>query len=225
MIKKSIACAGFMLLAIPAAQADNLGVYGAIQGWFPSVDAAYGSQDSVTSYNFDRADTLTGYIAFEHPIPAIPNVKLRYSDYGTEGTSNSAIDVASMEFTLYYEVIDFDLTSLDLGVTLRQLDGDFKSDAFNESLNLYLPTLYAAVSTELPFTGVSFFADLNYVGYNGSDVTDWQVGVGYKLIDNLAVDLTLQLGYRSTHLELNDVDDIYGEFDYDGVFAGLEAHF
>lgn len=227
-MKKVIACAGALMLAAPAAHADMLGVYGAIQGWFPDVSGGYGASDYAgEDLNLDRADNITGYIRFEHPVPVIPNFKLRHTNYETSNDGGDAIDVKSMDYTLYYEILDFDIGSLDLGFSVRQFDGDFTFDDGAETLSadVYLPTLYAAVSTELPFTGVSFFGDINYIGYDGSNVSDWEVGIGYKFIDNLAIDMTAQVGYRSTSLELDDIDDVYGKLDYDGVFVGIEAHF
>ena len=225
-MKKVIACASALMLAAPAAQADMLGVYGAIQGWFPSVDGGYGAGDYAgEDLNLDRADNITGYIKFEHPVPVIPNVKLRHTNYETSSDSGDNTDVKSMEYVLYYEILDFDIGSLDLGFSARNFKGDFSFGDETIDVNVYLPTLYAAVSTELPFTGVSFFGDISYVGYDGSNVSDWEVGVGYKFIDNLAIDMTAQVGYRSTSLELDDIDGVYGELDYQGVFVGVEAHF
>ena len=42
---------------------------------------------------------------------------------------------------------------------------------------------------------------------------------------NLAIDLTLQLGYRAVTLELDDLDDIYSDLEFKGIYAGLEVHF
>ena len=47
----------------------------------------------------------------------------------------------------------------------------------------------------------------------------------YAILDNLAVDLDLTVGYRAMKLELNDLDDFYSDLSYDGFFAGAVVHF
>jgi hypothetical protein len=44
-------------------------------------------------------------------------------------------------------------------------------------------------------------------------------------MENLAVDVTFQVGYRAVELELDDLDDIYSNLEFKGVYAGLEVHF
>lgn len=58
-----------------------------------------------------------------------------------------------------------------------------------------------------------------------STVYDYQIGVSYELVDNLVVDLDLTLGYRAVKLELNDIDDLYSDLTFNGVFAGAIVHF
>ena len=40
-----------------------------------------------------------------------------------------------------------------------------------------------------------------------------------------AVDMTLQVGYRNVTVDIEDLDDVYADMEFDGVFAGLELHF
>ena len=51
------------------------------------------------------------------------------------------------------------------------------------------------------------------------------LGVAYALLDNLAVDLRLKLGYRAINLRLDDIDNLYADLDFKGAFAGIELHF
>jgi hypothetical protein len=37
--------------------------------------------------------------------------------------------------------------------------------------------------------------------------------------------MSIQAGYRSTELDLNDVDDIYADLQFDGAFIGIEFDF
>ena len=51
------------------------------------------------------------------------------------------------------------------------------------------------------------------------------MGIGYDLIDNIAVDVALTAGYREVAIELDDVDNISADLEFSGFFAGLEVHF
>jgi hypothetical protein len=37
--------------------------------------------------------------------------------------------------------------------------------------------------------------------------------------------MTFELGYRTVTVQLEDLDDIYSNLDFKGVYAGLEVHF
>ena len=69
------------------------------------------------------------------------------------------------------------------------------------------------------------FFEGSFLAIDDSKVQDYQVGVAYELIDNLAVDVAIKAGYRSMTLELDDVDDINTDIDASGPFAGIQVHF
>ncbi|MFP3354554.1 hypothetical protein R0K04_24680, partial [Pseudoalteromonas sp. SIMBA_153] len=58
-----------------------------------------------------------------------------------------------------------------------------------------------------------------------SKVQDAQIGIEYRLVDNLAVDVSLNAGYRHSVIELDDVDNIYSDVTFKGPFVGVEVHF
>ncbi|MCM2678726.1 TIGR04219 family outer membrane beta-barrel protein [Echinimonas agarilytica] len=248
MIKTLITLAGALSLIAPVAQADMLGFKFGIQGWSQSVDGGYGVTQDFPDYNIDGDTAMTGYVSFEHPLPLVPNVKLRFSDYDADGNNaladdvsiggvvipagtefKAVVDAKTIDYIMYYEVLDFDVGSLDLGLNVRQLDGDVRLvtdvETGSESLDSFIPMFYGAASTEFPFSGISAYGEFNYIKYDGSKLLDWQLGLGYKVIDSLALNLTAQLGYRVSHYELDDIDNIYGDLKYDGAYLGVEAHF
>jgi outer membrane protein len=92
-------------------------------------------------------------------------------------------------------------------------------------LNGYVPLAYGAVELGLPFTGLSAFAEGSFLAFGGSRIQDYQLGIAWEFIDNMAVDVALKAGYRSMMLELDDIDDIYTDIKFDGLFAGLQVHF
>jgi len=77
----------------------------------------------------------------------------------------------------------------------------------------------------LPFTGLNIFAEANFISYDDQTVYDAQVGVSYAILDNVAVDFDVTLGYRTVKMELNDLDNFYSDLTYDGFFAGAVVHF
>ncbi|MCP4060751.1 MAG: TIGR04219 family outer membrane beta-barrel protein, partial [Pseudoalteromonas sp.] len=87
------------------------------------------------------------------------------------------------------------------------------------------PLAYGRAEAGLPFTGLSVFFEGSFLAIDDSKVQDYQVGVAYELIDNLAVDVAIKAGYRSMTLELDDVDDINTDIDASGPFAGIQVHF
>ena len=50
-------------------------------------------------------------------------------------------------------------------------------------------------------------------------------GAFYTLIESMAMDFSLRGGYRRFELQLDDLDGIYSDWKYDGVFLGIEADF
>lgn len=129
-------------------------------------------------------------------------------------------------------MFDNDLISFDFGITGRDFDSDIvvrESEQSGRSAKLsasgIVPMLYAYTNIGLPFTGFNFYAEGNFLSLDDNVLYDLQAGVSYELIDNLAVDINVTLGYRTVKLELDDLDDLYSALDFDGVFAGVVVHF
>jgi outer membrane protein len=88
-----------------------------------------------------------------------------------------------------------------------------------------VPLLYSRVALGLPFTGWGVYAEGNYLAVGSNSLSDYQVAVTYSFIESLALDLTLQVGYRDFSVDIEDVDDTFSDIGFDGVFAGVELHF
>ena len=155
------------LMALPSsAFADFIGIHGQLGGWnadFSGTVASTLAKDSreklgqiIPSFEergFDKDNHLTGWIALEHPIPFLPNVRLGYTNIETGYLS--AIDISIDKVTggpynnipgginydsgqpiftelnldvidgsIYWELLD-NWVSLDLGLTVRNLNGEF----------------------------------------------------------------------------------------------------
>ncbi len=248
VIAIALACA---LTSANAAADTLLGVFAGVQGWDMDTDGTFGSTNNQAEFNFDSKTQTSFYLALEHPVPIIPNVKIKHNQMDTDGLAklNSTfefggttyavnsnlttdVDLTNTDFIFYYEVLDNDLITLDFGINVKHVDGeldviniDDTTVRSNEKFDGYVPMFYGAVKVGLPFTGLGVFADGSILSVGDHTLYDYEAGVGYTFIDNMAIDLTLQVGYRAIKLELDDLDDIYSDLDFDGVFVGLEAHF
>ena len=124
---------------------------------------------------FNKADQNVLYLGVEHAVPLVPNVRLRYIDL-----SDSASNVISRSFTFNGQnfvantrvATDFDLEMLDgtfyyspvnnalkvdLGLTVRQMDGDLRLNSLEGkttlSIDETLPMLHAGARAQLPIPG------------------------------------------------------------------------
>lgn len=252
MKKAIIATSLATALCATSVQADTLlGLYIGGQVWANQADGTFGEGESdQAAFNFDDQNQGSYFIALEHPIPLIPNVKIASTTLDTIGGTtietsftiggetysanaqlDTTFDASYVDYTFYYEVFDSDLFTFDFGLTARDLDSKIgvvepvTSKNSDLSVSGYLPLLYVNTIIGLPFTGFNVFAEANFLSYDDNSVYDYQIGVSYAVLDNLAVDLDVTLGYRSVKLELNDIDDLYSDLTFDGVFAGATVHF
>jgi outer membrane protein len=252
-MKKTIIAAGIATLLSANVQADTLlGLYIGGHMWANQAEGSFGQgNNNQATFDFDDENQGSFFVALEHPIPLIPNLKIASTTLDTVGgatitgsfnfegetySANSVLettfDASYVDYTFYYELFDNDLLTFDFGITARDLDSqinvvDTNNTSLNSNLSVsdFIPLLYVNTIIGLPFTGFNVFAEANFLSYDDNSVYDYQIGVSYELVDNLAVDLDLTLGYRAVKLELDDIDDLYSDLTFDGVFVGAIVHF
>ncbi len=234
------------------AQADTVfGIFGGVDLWNSDSSGSFGSsRTGMQDFNLDNENKVSFSIALEHPMPIIPNFRLRTSDLSTSGDTTLSADfefagkifdedttvatefkLQNTDITLYYELFDNDVVSFDLGLTGKYLDGEFKvvnkedSGSATESFKGIVPLLYGAVQIGVPTTGFTFFGELSALSIDDNKIQDYQAGVAYSFLDNLAIDMSVRAGYREFSLELDDLDNVFTDWSFDGPFLGVEAHF
>ncbi len=239
-------------LVTTAAQADTLlGLYIGADGWRTSTDGSFANNEQLQSFNFNDKTQSSYYVALEHPLPLLPNIRLQHNQLETNGVTAlnasfsfagetfavdtniaNQVDLTNTDYVLYYEILDNDLLSLDLGINAKHINGSVAVADLGaggavavQDTSTVIPMLYSSAIVGLPLTGLELFANGSFVSYDGSRVYDMQAGVAYALLDNLAVDLRLKLGYRAVNLRLDDIDNLYADLDFKGAFAGIELHF
>ncbi len=249
MKKSVLSMAAVALLAGPAALADTLGgVYLGADLHFADTTGSFGQTGNQQDFSFDDKNQSSFYIKVEHPVPLLPNIKVQANSLNSEGSTSlnrtfvfdnqtfavgstvaQDLDLSNIDATFYYEILDNDLVSLDLGVTAKYIDGDIsvsnQSQNAVQDLSAVIPMGYAYGSFGLLGTATKVFAEMNYVSYDGSSLSDLQFGIAYEVIDTLAIDVALKAGVKKTKLELDDIDNVDADLTFDGAFISAELHF
>lgn len=201
----SIAVLSAVLLSTVSvsAQADTLlGLYAGVDGIVNTGESNNVSADNdvVGSY----------YLAFEHPVPFLPNAKVRYTQLD-QSSKAKALDAIG-----YFEILD-NVVSVDVGLGAKRFI-ESNSDATT------IPALYASAGGKLPFTGLSAKAEAFVGKGTDADFSDINAEIKYNFIENLAIDLGLKAGYRIMTVNVDDSGS-GNDFKVQGPYLGLEAHF
>ena len=152
----------------------------------------------------------------EHPVPMLPNLKGSYSTVKSDDYEYTKLDA-----TAYYEVLDNDLVSIDLGLGASQyMDGKFKNVGFKGTL----PHLYVDAELSLPMISSTLYTDIKYMDYKDNTVTDAMAGLRYDF-NLVAADLGVKAGYRVQSINTQDLGGQTFDIKTDGYFVGLHADF
>jgi outer membrane protein len=237
---------GLLSTSVMADTIAGLYIGGSI--WSNEATGTFGENNNLVDFNLKDQEQGSFYIALEHPLPLIPNLMIASTTLDTDGSTvltqdfefegqtfnstrpvESTFDVSYVDYTLYYELFDNGILSFDFGLTGRDFDGDITVASSGKTAKLavteIIPMLYVSTIIGLPGTSFNFFANGNLLSIDDHKLYDYQVGVSYELIDNLAVDVNLTVGYRAVKLELEDLDNLYTNIDFKGAFAGVVVHF
>ena len=208
------------LLLAGAAQADVLGLTAEVGQFSP--DASFdGRIDNTTSnVDFDGEDNTYYGIAFEHPVPLIPNVRLQ--DSTLEGYSADAdIKIDSTDYTLYYEILDgLAWLDLDVGISLRDLDIDARVGNSTASESAVIPTGYLSAYFTIPTLPLQIGGEIKTLEIGDSSINDTTFKIKYQSPFVVGV----EGGYRTANFDI-DEGSIDSEIEFDGFFIGVFADF
>ena len=244
-MKKGLIAVGLgCALMSMSAQSDTIaGVYAGVQAWQTDTTGGFADSSSTANFNFDDETNTSFYVAVEHPLPFIPNIKVARTTLDNSGTTaldtsftfdgelytanstvDTMIDLTATDFILYYELFDLGINAKYIDGSLSVVDAASNTQGTGEFSGV-VPMAYSRLQLGLPFTGLAAYAEGSYLSFDDHELSDYQVAVAYSFIESLAVDMTLQVGYRKVTVDIEDLDDIYANMEFDGVFAGLEVHF
>lgn len=236
-------------LAPLAAVADIVGLSIGGGSWQASPEGDIGRTDIdlESTLNLDEENNQFIFIALEHPVPVLPNIRLQQSEMEwtgnalvTAGTDlngspfvsdeqvDVSLDLSHIDATFYYEVLD-NVVDLDLGITARAFDGQASLVGVSQQESIDLdavgPLLYGKVGVDFPLTGLSAHMIANWIDVDEFSLVDWAAQLTYEFGLIPAVDTGLILGYRSMSVELDDLDDLQSDASFEGYYLAFQLHF
>ncbi|MDN5850195.1 MAG: TIGR04219 family outer membrane beta-barrel protein [Nitrococcus sp.] len=248
-LKALVAAAAVIGASAPAA-ADNVGIAAGAALWNYEPDG-HARQDGNESFNLQNDLGLGtewgGYawIAVEHPVPVLPNIRLEYTRADTEGSGtvsqsftidgvsyaqgtdvSTKAELDQLDLVLYYKLLD-NVVSLDVGLDIKYLDGrvrvrqDDTGESEAVSFRVPLPLLYGAARVDLPFAGMWVGGQVSGLAYDDDRLLDVRATLGYDFPFALGV----QAGYRHQAIKLHDVNDLSADITVGGPFVGVHANF
>jgi outer membrane protein len=232
----------------PIASADTIfGIYAGAGKWTSDYSGQAGDPAVTTQdLGISDSDNTFFYIALEHPVPLIPNIKYTHQNIQSDQTATltktfglgdstftastqvySDFDLSSNDVTLYYELLD-NWVNFDFGLTARQYDGYLfaEADSINErekvDLDITIPLVYGKFQFDLPLSGLSLAVETNFMKYQENELMEYSAKIAY-LFDSV-LDLGLEAGYKKLSLKVDD-DDTQADLDLDGPYVGAMLHF
>lgn len=161
---KRLLLASMIVFCAPSAFADFIGVHGSISSWQSTFSGEIAGKaklveregfgwgiPSFKERGFSKNNQLFGHIAFEHPIPLLPNIRLDVTKIADSGTSleevltrsyaqvvdenltldwdisqniHTELNIDAFDLSLYYEILD-NWVNWDIGLSVRQMTGEF----------------------------------------------------------------------------------------------------
>ncbi|UJF22755.1 TIGR04219 family outer membrane beta-barrel protein [Shewanella sp. OMA3-2] len=257
MNKTILATAIFGLLSVSSAQAAT--VVGFKVGgdlWQTDATGTFNADSNVgnatglaQTYDYDSDTQGSVWLAIEHPIPIVPNLKIRenrlegsaskdsssfyYNGVNFEGASSVYNDLSNTDFVLYYEILDNDVVSLDLGAAYKQMHGSLRVDglslgegsavATQRDIDSGVIMAYGNAHVGIPGIGLFGFADV-MIGVNETGVHDYSAGLGWQF-DSIALDTLIRVGYRDFSFDVDGFSGTTQDMQFSGVFAGVELAF
>jgi len=216
-----------------------------------SGDVVNGAADLEDDLNLDAGGQNVSYVAFEHFVPVIPNVKIKQTSMSSDGTGtingadfnlnganvtgsvNSKMDLSHTDYTFYWS-LPLPIVTFDFGLTARQFDGsmsivdtvDGTTVNANADFDFVVPMGYLNAGIDIPLTGLSLAANLNTIAYGDTSITDFDANMTYVLPLIPLLDVGITAGYRTFDLNLDEADfgDLSAKTTIAGPYLGLSLH-
>lgn len=178
MKKYLIPCA-LALSFTTTAHADKLGFEIGVNAWH--------TKQEITKKGADKDKTKSEfngglYAEFEHFVPFLPNIRAEYLQNKNDiRHSKTRSDASYTDITLYYQLLD-NWVNLDLGLSARRMDAEFKGDGAKGKADSTLGALYSRLQFDLPASGLALGASIAHdTGVSSSKgLQDYQAYLRYQ---------------------------------------------
>ncbi len=248
-MKKFLTSAALIFASTPVFAVDAtpfFSVYAGAGSWAAEVSGDLGDSDTdVNDLGLDDESNAYLYVAFEHAVPFIPNVRLERSSVTSSGsgTLTDAFDFGDLSFdadvateidiTMTDAVLYYEIAMIDFGLTFRQFDAEVIAvgtvagveETEAEEVDGVLPMLYLQTKIDLPFTGLYVTGNANAISIDDKSVVDYRAAVGYGIEIPVVAEIGLELGYRAFEIDLGDEEDFAGNIEFSGVYFGANVKF
>lgn len=233
MLKRHLPLLVLISTCCSYAQADFIGLNIDANNWF--YDTTAQSQYYKTQTEFPRNNALQASLAFEHAVPILPNVKVKYSQLNNDSKQTVGIlpadhiELTNSNYLLYYKVLD-NAVNLDVGFGVTQLKGQLallRSNTYEQyTLDGNAAAGYIQLGAKLPFTGLSTRAEYTYSQALDIKVQDAQAEVQYDFLRKKSlVDVGAKVGYRYMTVDIDAGGQLKSKQEFRGPYAGLNIHF
>jgi outer membrane protein len=237
------------LMPFSVAQADTLfGIYAGAGTWQQDysgeVVSSISNVDIEDDLGIDSDDNAVFYLALEHGVPVLPNLRAQHFSLDVDGNNvlsrtiefngqvfalsdavTTVVDLTQSDAVFYYEVLD-NAVSLDLGLAVSLLDGSIEVgngiDSASADFDEVVPMLYAKVRADLPLTGLWVGAKAQGMSYDDNSLIEFDAQIGWES----EVGFGIEAGYRAVQIKLDTFDDVdNAEIDVSGPYAAINYHF
>ena len=232
-----------LLFASPT-RADVVGFSIGAYYWNPELSGDFSSTgdaeiDLSDDLDVDDPTSSSYVITLEHPVPLLPNIRYQDLELDSDGrnqlsnsisfegqtytageTVRSEFDLSHDDIVLYYEVLD-NWVNLDIGLDLKIFDGEVSmvgsTNTTESSIDVdeTIPLLYLSARFDLPLSGLYLGTNISSLSLDDSSADDIAVFLGYQS----GIRLGIEGGLRTFSLELDDVNDLDSDLEYDGAFV------
>jgi len=243
-MKKAILATALLAASVSSAQAATvIGFKLGADYWQTDANGSFAdSSGQHQSFDYDNSAQTSLWVAMEHPVPALPNIMIRQNSLDADGVMNGDFsfggrafkgdltvnsDLTNTDFVLYYELLDNDLVSLDLGAAYKLMDGAIRVEQNGlpgqKTLDSGIIMGYASANIGVPGLGLYGFADV-LTGIDETSVYDYAIGLGWEF-DGVALDTRVRGGYRDFNFDVDNFSGVSANMEFKGFFAGVELVF
>ena len=210
-----------------------------------------GSLSGKDEFDENKENNAYVWMLIKHPIPILPNLRLEYAniestgvasgdfeDFSIPATAPTSLKMTQFDVIPYYNILDNTAwITLDLGLDFKVVNLDFQADgvdiiggafdtSYSDAQTIVVPLGYVRARVEIPSTNIGLEADVKYVTYDGSTISDIRAKVDYTLDFIPVVKPALEVGYRVQKIDISsDTVNSTMNVDFSGIYAGLMLRF